>query len=122
MAVKKMFEPGVDGGFLATYKLNPMPELNQGQALNRINSLVSEGQASGNPMPALVELTYYREKGLLPEKAYIESVNKLTGTNIGETLLNGSEDERSKAITNLVPPEWKVNEGAGGGGGADDVL
>ena len=117
--VKKIFEQGKEDGLLATYKIGTMPELNQGQVMNRITSLVEEGQASGNPMPAMVELTYYRQKGLLPEKAYVESINKLAGTEIGDTLLNGAEEDRVKAIGSLLPPEWKVNEAAGGGDDTD---
>ena len=121
-AVKSIFESGKEDGFLATYKVADMPELNQEQVMNRLSSLIPEGQASGNPLPAIVELTFYREKGLLPEKAYVDSVNKLAGSDIGETLLNGAEAERVKALAALLPPEWRVQESAGGDADDDDIL
>lgn len=119
-AVKAIFESGKEDGFLATYKIAAMPDLNQGQVMNRLSSLITESQASGNPMPGLVELTYYREKGLLPEKPYIDAVNKVAGSDIGEVLANGAEAERVKAINALLPPEWRVQEAAGGDD--DDIL
>lgn len=121
-ALRNIFEPGKEDGFLAMYKLTDMPELNQEQVMNRLKSLIAEGQASGNPMPAMVELTYYRQKGLLPEKAYVDSLNKLAGSDIGEILLNGEEEQRVKALESLLPPEWKVNEAAAGEDSGDEFL
>ncbi|MEC9091845.1 MAG: hypothetical protein VX438_04010 [Planctomycetota bacterium] len=120
-AVRGIFEPGKEGGFLETYKIASMPNLNANQVMNRLTTLIPEGKASGNPMPALVELTYYRQKGLLPEKPYVDSVNQLTGSKIGDAMLNGEEEDRIKAISLLLPPEWKVQESAGSDAG-DDLL
>ena len=119
-AVRGIFEQGKEDGFLNTYKIAAMPDLKPGQVMARLKTLIPEGQASGNPMPALVELTYYRQKGLLPEKPFVESVNKLAGAKIGETLLNGAEEDRVKAISLLLPPDWKVQESSGASG--DDLL
>ena len=96
-------------------KLAPFPNLDQGKVMNRLNSLVPESLASGNPLRGLVELTYYRQKGWLPEKAYTDSVNKITESKIGETLLNGSEKERVEALAPFLPPQWKVPEPATNG-------
>jgi hypothetical protein len=117
--VKAVFEPGKEDGFLKVYRIADMPDLTAEQAMNRLTSLVSESQSSNNPLPALVELTYYRQKGLLPEKAFVESADKIAGTEIGDVLLNGSEDDREKAIADLLPPNWTVNESAGGGDNKD---
>lgn len=93
-------------------KLASLPNLDQGKVMNRLSSLVSESLASGNPLRGLVELTYYRQKGWLPEKAYTDSVNKITESDIGKTLLNGSEKERVEALAPFLPPQWKVPEPA----------
>ena len=103
-------------------KLASLPNLDQGKVMNRLSSLVSESLASGNPLRGLVELTFYRQKGWLPEKAYTDSVNKITDSDIGKTLLNGSEKERVEALAPFLPPQWKVPEPADSGEGDDDVL
>lgn len=121
-AVKSIFESTKEDGFMNVYKIREMPDLNQEQVMNRLKSLVDESVKLGNPMPGLVELTYYREKNLLPEKAYTDAINKITESEIGEVLLNGSEEEREEALAPFLPPEWKVNEAATGGGKSGDFL
>jgi hypothetical protein len=83
--------------------LTPMPTLTSEQVSARANKLAENGTA--NLLKTLCELRYYQRAKLLSDAQAAEVYEKLLGDGKGKLLATGSDPERLRVLSELLPAD-----------------
>jgi hypothetical protein len=107
VALDKLFKDYVD----TTFRAGEMKDVSApGVVDKRIQFLLSSEPA--NPLPALVEITYYFQQGLIDKAAYGNAARDLLGEENARLLVDGSADDKKQALS-----EW-ISGGQSSGDGS----
>jgi len=105
----------------AQFKLGPLPEGLDGPGVKaHLEKLVAD--SASNPLPALAQVRYFHQTGLLTDTDLLESFEKLLGdAEKASMLAEGTMEEAEEALADWLPPKWAPSGGAvveGGNSGA----
>jgi hypothetical protein len=85
----------------STWKLSPMPALNEEAVLNRLRPVITEPQE--NPLPILAEIRMYKTRDLLKDEFFIAAYKSVLGDQQAVLLATGTEDQKKEAISQWLP-------------------
>ncbi len=103
MELDKLFTKTADEDF----KASEMPEIEAKFIIQRVNDLVEA--SPDNPLPALVEMKYYFENGILPKSEFVSAVEGLIGAEQAKDLIDGNTKQKESAIAAWLPGQFNAD-------------